>query len=210
MMSHEKRHRTGFTLIELLIVVGIISILAAIAVPNYLDAQIRAKVSRARSDLRTVSLALEAYRFDYNAYPTMLEPGFSGGVAPLKGSNLKWWYLPNSLSTPVAYLSSANVICPFGGDLPRRNDFPDSIWRRYSYENIHELEIKELSFPVLAGKYAPQARASYYIGGWRVLCNGPDNAWNPMVQYDPTNGLTSTGNIMRTQNDPQGIGSEQR
>lgn len=59
----------GFTLIELLIVVAIIAILAAIAVPNFLEAQVRAKVSRVRSDLRSLATALESYFIDNNAYP---------------------------------------------------------------------------------------------------------------------------------------------
>ncbi|MBN1867555.1 prepilin-type N-terminal cleavage/methylation domain-containing protein [Candidatus Sumerlaeota bacterium] len=58
----------GFTLIELLIVVAIIAILAAIAVPNFLEAQVRSKVSRAKSDLRTISTGLEAYYVDNNSY----------------------------------------------------------------------------------------------------------------------------------------------
>ena len=49
----------AFTLIELLIVVAIIAILAAIAVPNFLEAQIRAKVSRAKADMRTLATGLE-------------------------------------------------------------------------------------------------------------------------------------------------------
>ena len=62
-------HRRGFTLIELLIVVAIIAILAAIAVPNFLEAQTRAKVSRVKSDLRTLVTGIEAYRVDHNRYP---------------------------------------------------------------------------------------------------------------------------------------------
>jgi prepilin-type N-terminal cleavage/methylation domain-containing protein len=62
-----KRH--AFTLIELLITVAIIAILAAIAVPNFLEAQVRSKVARAKADLRTVALGLEQYHVDYNAYP---------------------------------------------------------------------------------------------------------------------------------------------
>ncbi|MEN6625139.1 MAG: prepilin-type N-terminal cleavage/methylation domain-containing protein [Candidatus Sumerlaeia bacterium] len=188
-----------FTLIELLIVVAIIAILAAIAVPNMLEAQTRARVARAQSDLRAVTLAIESYRLDGDAYPTMLEPGFTGGVGPLAGSDLKWWYVPDALSTPVAYLSSADLRCPFGGDVARRGDFPDQIWKRYSYENIAELEQKAATYPVLSGKYGPDRQASANIGAWRILCIGPDKAWNPMVAYDPTNGTISDGNIIKNQ-----------
>ena len=54
----------AFTLIELLIVVAIIAILAAIAVPNFLEAQTRSKISRVRSDLRSLATALESYCVD--------------------------------------------------------------------------------------------------------------------------------------------------
>src|SRR6186713_1738012 len=59
----------AFTLIELLIVVAIIAILAAIAVPNFLEAQTRAKVSRVRNDLRALATGIESYRVDNNSYP---------------------------------------------------------------------------------------------------------------------------------------------
>ncbi len=61
----------AFTLIELLIVVAIIAILAAIAVPNFLEAQTRAKVARVKADMRTIATAVETYHIDYDAYPRM-------------------------------------------------------------------------------------------------------------------------------------------
>jgi len=66
--------RKAFTLIELLIVVAIIAILALIAVPNFLEAQTRAKVSRVYADMRSVATAIEAYRLDYEDYPNSLTP----------------------------------------------------------------------------------------------------------------------------------------
>src|SRR3982751_679111 len=62
-------NKLGFTLIELLIVVAIIAILAAIAVPNFLEAQTRSKVSRAKADMRSMGTAIEAYAVDNNSYP---------------------------------------------------------------------------------------------------------------------------------------------
>jgi len=192
----------AFTLIELLIVVAIIAILAAIAVPNFLEAQIRAKAARGRADLTSINTALECYRVDNPRYPTMIQTGFMGGG--VAGSELLWWYTPDALSTPVAYLTSADAHCPFGGDINQSANFPGQIWRRYSYENVKDLVLKQQTFPILTAKYGPNANALDVIGDWRILCIGPDQSWNPMVQYDPTNGTTSAGNLMRTQKSSSG------
>src|SRR5438105_4516457 len=64
------KNHAAFTLIELLIVVAIIAILAAIAVPNFLEAQVRAKVARVKADMRTITVGVESYTVDYNRPPT--------------------------------------------------------------------------------------------------------------------------------------------
>jgi prepilin-type N-terminal cleavage/methylation domain-containing protein len=61
--------RKGFTLIELMVVIAIIIILAAIAIPNYLSMTARAKRSRVASDFAAIATALETYKTDWNQYP---------------------------------------------------------------------------------------------------------------------------------------------
>jgi type II secretion system protein G len=64
-----KRNAKGFTLIELLIVVAIIGIIAAIAIPNLLNAIDRGKQKRTMADLRSMGTAIEEYSIDNNFYP---------------------------------------------------------------------------------------------------------------------------------------------
>ncbi len=77
----------GFTLIELLIVVAIIGIIAAIAIPNLLNAIDRAKQKRSMADLRSIATATESYAIDYNRYPTSrsgaVAAGASGTIMPI-------------------------------------------------------------------------------------------------------------------------------
>ena len=70
-----KRNAKGFTLIELLIVVAIIGIIAAIAIPNLLNAIDRGKQKRTMADLRSIGTAVESYAVDNNVYPTAANVG---------------------------------------------------------------------------------------------------------------------------------------
>lgn len=63
------RKQHGFTLIELLIVIAIIGILAAIAIPNLLNAIQRAKQKRTLADMKALAVAIEAYQIDNSVYP---------------------------------------------------------------------------------------------------------------------------------------------
>ena len=68
-MLLKRRSNKGFTLIELLIVVAIIGILAAIAIPQFSAYRVKAFNSSAESDLRNLKTALEASFTDTQSYP---------------------------------------------------------------------------------------------------------------------------------------------
>jgi len=91
-----KKHRRGFTLIELLIVIAIILILIAIALPNFLEAQLRAKVVRTKADMRTVGIAMDSYYLDFDQYP----PDHDPDVNNLDENGLY------QLTSPIAYISA--------------------------------------------------------------------------------------------------------
>lgn len=71
-MLNKIRNRKGFTLIELLIVVAIIGILAAIAIPQFSAYREKAYHSASASDLKNIKTGLEAYSADNQVYPTTI------------------------------------------------------------------------------------------------------------------------------------------
>ncbi len=81
-----RRKAAGFTLIELLIVVAIIGIIAAIAIPNLLNAIDRGKQKRSMADMRSIGTAVESYAVDVNFYP-QTAAGDISGLAPILQPN---------------------------------------------------------------------------------------------------------------------------
>ncbi|MGF1573593.1 MAG: type IV pilin protein [Sumerlaeia bacterium] len=212
--------KKSFTLIELLIVVAIIAILASIAVPNFLEAQTRSKISAARADMRTIATALEIYALDNNRYPP--EPGFVGGPAgsyvgqpELNGYNIPrlWEFkvVPPSVTTPISYLTSlpqdpfktgASALIPPNTGLSY--DSGNSLDKGYIYLDI-------ASWVAFENPQFPEDWANSIFGRFGIVSLGPDKIYNPPDSsnvndrgwiYDATNGTVSAGLLVSTQSQP--------
>lgn len=208
------KRTTAFTLIELLIVVAIIAILAAIAVPNFLDAQTRSKVSRVKTDLRCLELAIQSYSVDHThppvdwsvpkgdpQYEWMIENSSGmchpGGIYP-DGS------LHAGLTTPITYIANCWIRDPFTATDSKWTMRPDTMVYTYNPFGPNPLHGRPI-----ANSYISRGYQEFY-GNWRIGSVGPDRKWfngEPDTAgslpasriYDPTNGTVSIGNIWRSE-----------
>ena len=103
-----KRSRKGFTLIELLIVVVIIGILAAIAIPKFADTKRKAYVTAMKSDLKNMVSAAEAFFSDNNTYAGFPAPTGSSGVTLTFAGTATGW------SGTAAHANAAGASCAIG------------------------------------------------------------------------------------------------
>ncbi len=200
--------RKAFTLIELLIVVAIIAILAAIAVPNFLEAQVRAKVSRVKNDLRTNALAVETYTVDHNNAPPRGTYNRTGNQITAINT-FALWLDPIWVTTPIAYMTgSSSLMDPFQAhsfDGTRGKSHENFVDGWYRYTATKQDNITEANMNTLRRRY----------GNWRMLGAGPDkwvfnltfnrpaNGAPAIMIYDPTNGTVSIGDVGRTQKEPE-------
>ncbi len=195
------RKTASFTLIELLIVVAIIGILAAIAVPNFLNAQVRAKVARAESDLRALAVGMDAYRVDRGSYP----PDWcaTGGGVEERGfiRSMHW------LTTPIAYMTSVELEDPFYSGPDKSvilatvsSTYKVSTYRYYCYRYgwgvSAGLKVRKDGFVILS--YGPDKIESF--GEWCGVA-GVGKNWDGI--YAPSNGIRSMGDIVRAGGDVQ-------
>lgn len=211
--------KRAFTLIELLIVVAIIAILAAIAVPNFLEAQTRAKVSRFKADIRSAATAIEAYAVDHNKYPPPdgTPPGsdetISDPVFPLVADPPEN-YLTRRITTPIAYISSVpidifDVAVIERPGVPRRhaphyiNDQFNSAWPDRPWLGDETLEFfTARTFASLQLSVDPPVNLYNRSVLWHIHSHGPDldhddflgDAGVP-IEYDSSNGTISNGDI---------------
>lgn len=182
--------KKAFTLIELLIVVAIIGILAAIAVPNFLNAQVRAKIARVKADMKAISTGMEMYYLDRNSY-----------IPDANGSDLVGYMQPFSmLTTPVSYLSSvAND--PFG-----RNEVSDAnesfiiiLTGSTLLPNIYTPNGDNLNtyMTLSFGPDHDNDNEGFTNGQfpWGDRGDGAAQTWLDRRAYEVTNGLNSNGNI---------------
>lgn len=225
--------KKGFTLIELLIVVAIIAILAAIAVPNFLEAQTRSKVSRVKSDMRSMATALEAYYVDNNAYPNCNNRGTAMADGSDTYTNGPWPGYLERLSTPVAYISSVSFKDPFNykgrysaatasamktatltaltpSDVAAKLNI--LIYQAWNQDQRPTVPPDSFTNPGLS--LTPRAwllhstgpdGAYYNLGG--VLANDGVDKVSDCIDmiYDPTNGTVSRGSIFRAGGQRYGI-----
>jgi type IV pilus assembly protein PilA len=112
-MLSKLRNRKGFTLIELMIVVAIIGILAAIAIPNFLKFQAKSKQSEAKTNLKAILTAETSYFGEYNTYGTFATVNW----APVGTKRLYSYFIV--AATPEFVTTSPYVGTPsWGGFTP--------------------------------------------------------------------------------------------
>jgi prepilin-type N-terminal cleavage/methylation domain-containing protein len=181
-----KVSRRAFTLIELLIVVAIIAILAAIAIPNLLAAQTRAKVSRVLADHTTIATALESYMVDFGRLPPWDAVSPSLRVFP-RGYSV--------LTTPIAYMGSeyTQFIDPFGRFLQGSNSRVDLYYEGAYGDRNGRTSMNGAVDSYLLESNGPDQRDTFSTRNW-----GSDTqAIGSFIPYDPTNGMLSSGDIYR-------------
>lgn len=179
----------GFTLIELLIAVFIIGVLASIAVPNFMQAQVKAKVARSLGDLKTIAEGVELYRTDRG---TVLQT--DGPFAPSYFDRLR------PLTTPIAYITDL----PTDPFQPMKSPFMFPEEEAHLWQN--RMYVYNRGDAENGASHGAKKQAFGFT--WSVAGTGPDHRINypyyffppgfvmpEWYIYNPSNGTISGGEI---------------
>jgi prepilin-type N-terminal cleavage/methylation domain-containing protein len=173
----------AFTLLEVSIVIALVALIVTLALPLTIKARTRAKVAKAITGMREISIALEAYKSENEAYP-------HSRIAP-RGA----YRFQHLLTTPTAYIDSV-PIDPFR-DAPLRSSRGRSYARRtFDYGATPLTTATRWAL----ASYGPDRQDStypffFYPGYSPDLFAGQLEGYNYML-YDPTNGTISRGDII--------------